>query len=81
MGFQNFVVSNKGAVESAETAACTQFLFAETAAYLHGLAYSSFFLSPPLKPRCQGRVVGFVGGGGYIAIATALPPSFVCIVL
>ena len=36
MGFQNFVLSNKGAVESAETAACTQFLFAETAAYLHG---------------------------------------------
>ena len=40
-----------------------------------------FFLSPLLKPRCQGSVMGFVGGGGYIAIATALPPSFVCIVL
>ena len=36
--------------------------------------YSSFFL-PPLKPRYQGRVVGSVGGGGNIAIATALPPS------
>ena len=29
----------------------------------------------PLKPRYQGRVMGFVGGGGNIAIATALPPS------
>ena len=38
------------------------------------LRYSSFF-SPPLKPHCQGRVMGFVGGGGNIAIATALPPS------
>ena len=35
-----------------------------------------FFFSPPLKPRCQGRVMYFVGGGGNIAIATALPPSF-----
>ena len=26
--------------------------------------------------RCQDRVMGFVGGGGNIAIATALPPSF-----
>ena len=43
---------------------------------VRGLAYSSFFFSPPLKPRCQGRVIGFVGGGGNIAIATALPPSF-----
>ena len=34
-----------------------------------------FFFSSPLKPRCQGRVMGFVGGGGNIAIATALPPS------
>ena len=34
-----------------------------------------FFSSPaPLKPRCQGRVMGFVGGGGNIVIATALPP-------
>ena len=33
------------------------------------------FFSPPLKPRCQGRVMGFVGGGDNIAIATALPPS------
>ena len=30
---------------------------------------------PLLQPRCQGRVMGFVGGGGNIAIATALPPS------
>ena len=35
-----------------------------------------FFFSPPLKPHCQGRVMGFVGGGGSnIAIATALSPS------
>ena len=34
-----------------------------------------FFFLAPLKPRCQGRVMGFVGGGGNIAIATALPPS------
>ena len=34
-----------------------------------------FFFPPPLKPRCQGRVMGFVGGGRNIAIATALPPS------
>ena len=33
-----------------------------------------FFL-PPLKPRCQGKVMGFVGGGGNIVIATALPTS------
>ena len=33
------------------------------------------FFSPRLKPLCQGRVRGFVGGGGNIAIATALPPS------
>ena len=38
------------------------------------LAYSSFF-PPSLKPRCQGRVMGFDGGGGNIAIATALPSS------
>ena len=38
---------------------------------------SALFFSPSqLKPRCQGRVMGFVGGGGNIAIATALPPSF-----
>ena len=35
-----------------------------------------FFFSPLLKPRCQGRVTCFVGGGGNIAIATAKPPSF-----
>ena len=28
------------------------------------------------KPRCQGRVMGSVGGGGNIAIETALPPSY-----
>ena len=31
-----------------------------------------FFLPAPPKPLCQGRVVGFVGGGGNIAI-TILP--------
>ena len=41
-----------------------------------------FFSSPPLKPRCQGTVMGFLGGAGNVAIATALPlSSFVyCIV-
>ena len=34
-----------------------------------------FSFPPPLKPRCQGRIMGFVVGGGNIAIATALPPS------
>ena len=34
------------------------------------------FFPSPLNPRCQGRVLGFVGGGSNIAIATALPPSF-----
>ena len=41
---------------------------------VRGLAYSYFF-PPWLKPRCQGRVRGFVGGDGNIAIATALLPS------
>ena len=36
---------------------------------------SILFFSPPLKPFCQGRVRGFVGGGGNIATSTALPPS------
>ena len=27
--------------------------------------------------HCQGSVMGFVGGGGNIAVATAVPPSFV----
>ena len=36
--------------------------------------FSPFFLSR--KPCCQGRVMDFVGGGGNIAITTALPPSF-----
>ena len=35
-----------------------------------------FFFPSPLKPRCQGMVMGFVGGGGNIAITTALTPSF-----
>ena len=41
-----------------------------------------FFFAPPLKPRCQGRVMGFVGGGGNIELATAIPPSsfWYCIV-
>ena len=40
-----------------------------------------FFFYLPLKLRCQGKVMGFVGGGGNIAIATALPSLFVyCIV-
>ena len=33
------------------------------------------FFPPLLKPRCQGRVMDFVGGGGNIAIETALPLS------
>ena len=36
---------------------------------------SVFFFPPLLKPRCQGRVIGFVDGSGNIAIAPALPPS------
>ena len=40
---------------------------------VRGLVYS--FFSSPLKPHCQGRVMGFVGGGSNIAIATALLPS------
>ena len=35
-----------------------------------------FFFPPLLKPRCQFRVMGFVGCGGNIATTTALPPSF-----
>ena len=38
--------------------------------------FEKFYLSPRLKPRCQGRVMGFVGGGGNIAITSALPPTF-----
>ena len=34
-----------------------------------------FFFFSPAKTT-QGRVMGFVGGGGKIAISTALPPSF-----
>ena len=33
-------------------------------------------VSSPIKPSYKGRVMGFVGGGGNIAIATALHPSF-----
>ena len=41
-----------------------------------------FFFPPPLKPRCQGRVMSLVGGGGNIAIATAiLPSSFIIIII
>ena len=39
------------------------------------LAYSSSF-PLPLKPLCHGRVMGYVGGGGNIAITTASPPLF-----
>ena len=39
-----------------------------------------FFYSS-LKSCCQGRVMGFVGGGTNIAIATALPPIILCNVL
>ena len=43
------------------------------------MAYHTLFFPAPLKPRCQGRVMGFVGGGSNVAIATALlPSSFVC---
>ena len=38
-----------------------------------------FFFAPQLKPRCQGRVIGFVGDGGYIAIVT--PVSLIDCVL
>ena len=38
------------------------------------LAYCSFFLS--LKPRCQGRVMSFVGGGCNVVISTAIPHHF-----
>ena len=47
----------------------------------YGLAYCSFF-PPLLKPRCQGRVMGFVGGCGNIAITTVLiPSSIVCCIV
>ena len=40
-----------------------------------------FFFSFPAKTTLSGQGYGSVGGGGNIAIATALPPSFVyCIV-
>ena len=40
-----------------------------------------FFFPPSLKPRCQGRAMGFVGGGGNFAITTALPLFFLFCVL
>ena len=40
-----------------------------------------FIFSSPVKPRCQGSVMGFVGDGGNIAIATAMRSSSLCIVL
>ena len=43
--------------------------------YSTWLSVFLFFFPPPLEPRWQGRVMGFVGGGGNIAIATALSPS------
>ena len=43
----------------------------------YGVGIRPTFFPTPLKPHCQGRVMGFVGDGGSIAIATALPPSFV----
>ena len=45
------------------------------------LSFSSIFFSPLLKPRCYGRVMGFVGGGGNIAIVSALPLSSFLIVV
>ena len=40
------------------------------------------FFSARLKPRCSGRVMGFVGGLGNIAIVSALPlSSFLIVVL
>ena len=34
-----------------------------------------FFFSSPAETTLLGQGMGFVGGGGNIAIATALPPS------
>ena len=34
------------------------------------------FFSSPAKTTLSGKVMGYVGGGGNNAIATALPPSF-----
>ena len=41
-----------------------------------------FYFLPHTKQLCQGRVMGFIGGGSNIAITTALPPSLLvyCIV-
>ena len=39
--------------------------------YVRGLAYSLFF--SPAKTTLLGQGYGFVGGGGNIAIVTALP--------
>ena len=43
---------------------------------IKNVAWRNLFFSPQLKPRCQGRVICFGGGGCNIAIATALPPWF-----
>ena len=44
--------------------------------FLKYVAWRTLLFFPgQLKPHCQGRVLGFVGGGGNIAIATAIPPS------
>ena len=40
-----------------------------------------FFFSSPLKPRYQGRAMGFVDGSSSIVITIALPPFILCIVL
>ena len=43
--------------------------------------FFSFFFSPPLKPLRYGRVMDFIGGGGNIAIVSALPISSFLIVV
>ena len=41
-----------------------------------------FFFHPPLKPHCQDRVIGFVSGGGNIAVAIVLSQyNTMCIAL
>ena len=39
-----------------------------------------FFLASPAKTTCQGRVVGFAGGGGNIALQLPYPHLRLCIV-
>ena len=56
----------------------------EILSYIHSRIRSSrnlllslfFFFPPTVKPCSPGRVKGFVGGGGNIAIAAAIPPLF-----